>query len=375
MRTEDGGNEWIPPKAQDFFTLDDLEAVTTTTIPEQRNNYWVGGGNFGDSSRIFFSCDSGSTWTPQPIRSPDKLFGIEFRDSLRGFAVGLNGATYCTRNGGRTWMKKNSNTTNWLLDVEIPSDSCVFIAGGFGTVIKSKDFGDTWTPTNTGTQEWLTTVSFLDDSFGMAAGNHGTILRTDDGGDNWVDVSNLRVNDLDYTGLSLSRGNFGSNKKGDIGVTVVGFGGEIYFSPDFGDTWIEQNSGTKFPLQSCYFLDSLKGWAVGRFGTIIHTDMQFSPPVSIDDQLERPSIAHMGLCYPNPAYTTTTIPFQLKQAAEVHLELYDWNGGLIKTLVHEKLPAGEHQQEVDVEALAEGYYVYMLRVGGEVFVRRMIVLD
>lgn len=377
LRTENGGNDWIPPSAFDFFTLNDLECVTTTTNEDPRTGIWAAGGDFGDSTRIFFSDDKGLTWDPQVALSPDKLFSVTFRDSLNGTAVGLNGLIFCTRNGGKTWTKKNGNTNNWLLDVTMPNDSTAYAVGGFGTIIKGTNFGNTWKPLSSGTQEWLTTITFLDDTFGMTAGNHGVILRTKNAGDTWEDVSNPRVTDIDYTSLSLFRRRLSANKNGesDIGATVVGFDGTIYFSPDFGDTWIEQDSKTKFPLQACYFLDSLKGWAVGDFGTILHTNGHFPPTVSIDDELERPAIAHMGLCYPNPAHTSTTIPFQLKQTAVVHLELFDWSGKLIKTLVSEKMPAGEYEQEVDVEGLSEGFYLYRMRVGEELFIKRMIVLD
>lgn len=374
LHTANGGNDWIAPPIPPTFHP--FESATTARLADQRSKLWAAGGTFGDSARIFCSSDSGMSWKPQPVPSPFKFFDITFRDSLNGFAVGLNGVIYCTRNGGKTWVRKNGNTANWLLDADMPSDSCAYIVGGFGTILRTKDFGNNWTPLSSGTQEWLTSVSFLDDSFGVAVGNHGVILRTQDRGDSWFDISPNQIS-IDFTSVSLSRGNFTSNKNGsgDISITAVGFNGTIFFSPDFGDTWIEQQSKTKFPLWGSFFLDSLKGWAVGEFGTILHTNGHFTSTVSIEDELERPSLADMGLCYPNPAYTSTTIPFQLKAPAQVHLAIYDMNGRLVKTLIQEKMPVGEHKHEVEVEELSEGFYLYRLSVGEDFFVKRMIVLD
>ena len=370
LRTTNGGNDWErPPLPLPLFPW---EAVTST-----QGKAWAAGGTFGDSARIIFSCDSGSTWDPKPFPSPVKLFGIHFRDSLNGTAVGLSGLIYCTRNGGKNWFLKLSNTFNWLLDIAQPSDSFIYVCGGFGTVLRSTTAGSLWVPQGIPTQEWLTSITFLDDSFGMTCGNHGTVFCTQDAGNTWVDISIPRAIDTDFTGVSLFQRDFGANKngEGDIGATVVGFGGEIYFSPDFGKTWIEQNSGTNLPLWNCFFLDSLTGWAVGDNGTIIHTSGHFDPNVSIDKELERPRLAYMGAAYPNPAYTSTTIPFQLKSSAHINLTLYDWAGRFIQTIADKKLPAGSYEESLDVANLSEGYYLYRLQVGEETFVKRLIVLD
>lgn len=377
LRTLNGGNDWIPPLGSDFFTLDDLESSTTTRLPDQRSIFWAASGNFGDSAEVFCTRDTFKSWKKLPIPSPLKFFDITFYDSLKGFAVGLNGAIYCTQNGGKSWVKKNGGTNNWLLDVAMPSDSCAYVVGGFGSIIRTKDFGNQWEPLSSGTQEWLTTVSFLDDSFGVAAGNHGVVLRTQDAGRTWKDISIRSRLSVDFTASYMYRNGTGAFKNGGYGVSliVVGFDGSIFFSPDFGDTWVEQDSRTRFPLQGCFFLDSLKGWAVGDFGTILHTNGHLPPTVSIDEEFDRPPLANMGLCYPNPAYTRTTIPFELTQTAGVHLALYDWNGRLIETLIHEKMPPGEYKKELEVEHLSEGFYLYRLQAGEEVFVNRIIVLD
>lgn len=377
LRTQNGGNDWIPPIGLDFFTLDDLESSTTTRLPDQRSTVWVAGGTFGDSAEVFCTQDTFRSWKKQRVPSPFKFFDITFYDSLKGFAVGYNGAIYCTQNGGKTWGKKNGNTINWLLSVAMPSDSCAYVVGGFGSILRTRDFGNRWEPLSSGTQEWLTSVSFLDDSFGIATGNHGVVLRTKNGGDQWEDVSISSRLDVDFTSSYMYRHDVGAYKNGEKGVSlmVVAFDGSIFFSPDFGDSWVEQDSKTRFPLQGCFFLDSLKGWAVGDFGTILHTESHFPPSVSIDKELTHPAVASMGLCYPNPAYMSTTIPFELRQAAEVQLALYDWHGRLIETLVQEKMPPGKYTKQVEVEGLSEGFYIYRLQVGTEVFANRMIVLN
>lgn len=68
--------------------------------------------------------------------------------------------------------------------------------------------------------------------------------------------------------------------------------------------------------------------------------------------------------YPNPFNASTTFAFQLTQAADVELSLYDLTGKKIATLVNRTLPSGEHRIEWDKTAggmaLASGNYVFEL---------------
>jgi len=47
--------------------------------------------------------------------------------------------------------------------------------------------------------------------------------------------------------------------------------GAVLHTPDGGDTWDRQESGTDKTLMSIYFIDAQNGWAAGDGGTIIHT--------------------------------------------------------------------------------------------------------
>jgi photosystem II stability/assembly factor-like uncharacterized protein len=60
---------------------------------------------------------------------------------------------------------------------------------------------------------------------------------------------------------------FGSEKHG----WAVGRWGSVLHTADGGQTWEKQNSGINYTLSSVSFLDEKNGWAVGDQGTIIHT--------------------------------------------------------------------------------------------------------
>jgi photosystem II stability/assembly factor-like uncharacterized protein len=56
---------------------------------------------------------------------------------------------------------------------------------------------------------------------------------------------------------------------------AVGFdatlGGMILRTDDGGLSWEAQASHTSFRLDDVFFIDELRGWAVGEGGTIVHT--------------------------------------------------------------------------------------------------------
>ncbi|CUS86650.1 T9SS type A sorting domain-containing protein [Candidatus Kryptobacter tengchongensis] len=78
--------------------------------------------------------------------------------------------------------------------------------------------------------------------------------------------------------------------------------------------------------------------------------------------------------YPNPFNPYTTIKFELPVASSVKLELYNSDGQKIKDLFVGELPAGYHKVKVDGRDLSSGIYFYILRAGGFVDVRKMVLV-
>lgn len=369
LRTSDGGEAWNSINAG---TIDPFEAIGTTEN-SPTTQFWAAGGTFGDSARIFLSSDSGLSWTPQPIPSPFKLFGITFSDSLNGTAVGLNGIIYCTKNGGKNWIKKNSNVNEWLLDVSMPNDSCAFVVGGIGRILRTKDSGNSWTPQNSGTQEWLTSVSFLDDSIGMAAGNKGVILRTGDAGQTWENISPRNIS-IDFTDIFLQRGRNKNAGFSNVFVTAVGFGGTILYSSDGGSNWTQQYSPFNGQIWGMHMRDSVNGWLVGEVGTILRSDGE-NMSVGIEELTGLPSsFSLLGQNYPNPvSVDQTRIPFSIPTKSFVSLRIYNLQGKELYRLIDQDMQAGEYEYDWEVPQLSPGIYLYQLRVNEKAFIQKMII--
>lgn len=103
--------------------------------------------------------------------------------------------------------------------------------------------------------------------------------------------------------------------------------------------------------------------------------MIFQPaPLSTPPQAERPVGISLSQNYPNPFNPTTSIQFELPQAAEVRLEVFSLTGQRVAVLADGTHPAGMHLISFDAGALASGIYLYRLTAGSQTLTRRMTLV-
>lgn len=77
--------------------------------------------------------------------------------------------------------------------------------------------------------------------------------------------------------------------------------------------------------------------------------------------------------YPNPFNPNTEIRFQISEASNVTLNVFDMLGRNIKTLINEMKEAGEHAVEFSASDLSSGIYFYTLRVGNFTETKKMLL--
>ncbi len=78
--------------------------------------------------------------------------------------------------------------------------------------------------------------------------------------------------------------------------------------------------------------------------------------------------------YPNPFNPTTTIGYALPQRSHATLTVYNMLGQVVETLVNGEVEAGSHEVVFDGTGLASGVYVYRLRAGEYVAVKKLIMV-
>jgi hypothetical protein len=78
--------------------------------------------------------------------------------------------------------------------------------------------------------------------------------------------------------------------------------------------------------------------------------------------------------YPNPFNPVTTIKFDLPEAVQVSLKIYNTIGEQLTVLINTELEAGNHQIEFDASHLSSGIYFYELRAEEYKETKKMLMI-
>jgi len=120
---------------------------------------------------------------------------------------------------------------------------------------------------------------------------------------------------------------------------------------------------------------------VERSDRIYAFDPEGDPTAVNDDNplVALPQVLTLSQNFPNPFNPVTKIAFTLPRDADVKLEIFDILGRSVKTLVEERLVAGEHEKEWDGKnsdghPAASGIYFYRISTDTETSVRKMLLL-
>lgn len=175
-------------------------------------------------------------------------------------------------------------TTDRFYDVQALSKDRAVVVGYGGKIIETTDGGRSWAPRPSGVDMALYAVRFTDDQHGWVSGQDGIILHTADGGKSWQkQESNAVFQDRDGSKQPLYL--FGLHALDNDHAWAVGDRSILTSTSDGGKTW----RARKVPMETdlsggeslaaadpifydVKFTDAQRGWIVGEFGKIMHTE-------------------------------------------------------------------------------------------------------
>jgi len=249
IRTTNGGSNWL---VQNSGTPNHLFGVSFVNS----NTGWA----VGDIGKILYTTNGGTNWVTQTSNTNYQLRAATFLNASTGYAAGWYGVVLKTTNSGTTWTVLNSGTTSNLNGVYFVNQTTGYVVGWYGTIIKTTNSGTNWSVLTSGTTNTLENVNFINDLTGFVIGEAGMIKKTINSGTTWTNQTSGTSNWL--AGMTMPFANY---------LSIIGAAGTIRTTTNGGTNWYTQASNTGSALNKVSYADTLNGWAVGDYGTIIHT--------------------------------------------------------------------------------------------------------
>ncbi|HZH84351.1 MAG TPA: YCF48-related protein [Phototrophicaceae bacterium] len=205
----------------------------------------------------------------------DDLLAIDGAEDGKRVAVGKFGLILVTNDNGKTWERRATDTTKALSAISFGDPKHGFVVGNGGTLLATSDGGANWHSQSSGSKDQLLGVYALNATNAYVVGAFGTLLSTSDAGQNWIrhelkwdQLIGKIINDSGYVEPNLNAIYFSSPMKG----WIVGEFGLVLHTEDGGSTWTAQRSGSDLPqLYAVKFVNDQRGWAIGQAGSLIHT--------------------------------------------------------------------------------------------------------
>ena len=150
--------------------------------------------------------------------------------------------------------------------------------------------------------------------------------------------------------------------------------------PNSVGSWISSNeelTGSKFRIDSFQFghEDSVGAVSGKLYFDNFRLVKKTSELVGIEEEGSNILLTYqLKQNYPNPFNPITSIEYQLAEAGQVFLTVYNILGERVTELVKEYQPAGQYKVFFDGSRLASGTYIYRLQVNGTVLNKKMLLL-
>ncbi|MBI3259111.1 MAG: hypothetical protein HYZ54_06535 [Ignavibacteriae bacterium] len=200
---------------------------------------------------LFVACTNGdmyrygnSQWTVKKIKDSLNLTTLRFFDKDFGFVCGSFGKIYFTTNSGNTWTESSTPSTVMITDADVHAGNIAFACGFKGEIFKTTDKGASWVKTNDNSvNENLTAIKMHSNTLsGIAATSTGKLIYTENAFKTWKIIFEFRglIMDISITGdefLAVGQHSLiAGGKLAPVSVeeTITGNSIKIYPNPSTG---------------------------------------------------------------------------------------------------------------------------------------------
>jgi photosystem II stability/assembly factor-like uncharacterized protein len=333
----------------------------------------------GASQGAEWSSDDGSTWRAAGIGLPVEAFQALTAVNDTIYAGSKSGSgVYRSTDYGTTWSGVSnglpaSSQVNALVVVSgSDGEAKSMFCGSDKGVYRSVDGGGKWSAVNPGltsTYVYALAVAPASTEPGMMlfAGTRDGVFRTTDSGGSWVSA-NVGIVGSRVRKLLACPPGVGSDMV-LLAVTDTG----VFRSSNHGQNWVSISEGLEGVTVMAIAANSSDVFVGTVHGVWKRPLTEILTSVSPGNTTAPPQLS-LQQNYPNPFNPSTVITYELPRAGHVTLRVHDVLGREVVRLVNGQRNAGQHEVTFDASHLSSGVYLYQLRAGDYVSVKKMLLV-
>lgn len=348
LRTTNSGINWYNVSYTSYSTLTSVFFIDNQTG-------WVS----GDYGTIYKSTNGGLNWFSLQSGVTNNLGKLYFVDQNTGWVSGTSGLILKTTNGGVNWIAQQSNLNSWLISPTFVSANTGWISGDNGVIIKTTNGGLNWFQQISGTAQNLRGNYFINSNTGFIVGFNGTILKTTTGGD-----AGLTAPILIYPPNNMVGVNYTPTMTWTPVSTATYYKVQISTINNF--VILTDSTTTSTPYYTIPF-GKLQNyityyWRVKAGNSTNSSDWSsvFQFTVWYDGITQNgtsvPTSFNLYQNHPNPFNPSTKIKFDVPQASNVKVSVFDITGKEIQQILNGKINAGSFEYTWDAGKFNSGIY-------------------
>lgn len=348
--------------------------ITLNHIYCINENIVLTAGNEGSVTYLYRTINGGASWDMVKQQTGGKFNALHFIDNntgiLIGDPVGGRWSIWKTVNGGINWdstgcfLPQEGNEKGFSNSLWASGNNIWFGTDNF-RVYKTDNYALSWQTLSTGTEKNSASLWF-DFDFNIGLSGNTNLIRTINSGNNWsIEPLPGSGNIISTTGSAHSRFNW-----------VIRSDNRIYLNPHNSNNWVHDYTAPNGNYTSIsierngYFSGAV--FALRDNGGISRTYFLSLGINTISTSI--PENFRLEQNFPNPFNPVTKIRFELPEAGNVNLEVYDAAGREIETIINMRMNPGIFEAEFNALKMNSG--VYFCRLSTENFseTKKMILI-
>lgn len=336
------------------------------------------------SGAFYRSTDGGANWESftDGLLS-DRYYGdiavADHGGGVRKLFMASGEGLFYSNNLGESWLLCRgglpANINVATIEVSPANPDHIYVGDWLGNLYKSTDGGMSWTQlTNVpdgSSIAWIACDPLDINIIYITLGTNSGIFKSTDSGQSWVDIiNNLPLEDeyFLFSGLAI-------NPFNPENVFIWSYNKGIFQSHNGGESWEDFNENLEPTYPSACILidptDTCRVFAGVRSSAVWVLDRRI---VDINDNFANLPSVFSTSNYPNPFNPSTTIEYNLPEAGQVNVDIFDIIGRKVTTLVNQYQQAGTHQVVWDAGGWASGLYFYKITTAAGSETKQIILL-